>query len=130
MARGELRDDYDPLLTAYGIVGFVQQSLSHAAGKGADARADGGLVGGLGAVCVRGAAGEQQNTEYGAHLHVHARIPPEELHCESEIDGCVDDRGRRGAASARYRERSLLIYEPAAELDPSHAHVAGGYETV
>jgi AcrR family transcriptional regulator len=39
MARAELRCDYDPLLTAYGIVGFVQQCVAHSAGKGAEARA-------------------------------------------------------------------------------------------
>ena len=37
---------------------LIEAVAEDAAGKGSDARADGGLVGGLGAVCVRGAAGE------------------------------------------------------------------------
>jgi len=38
MARGELRADYDPLLTAYGIVGFAQQSIACFAATGASER--------------------------------------------------------------------------------------------
>ena len=29
MARGEIRDDYDPLLVSHGVVGLIQQTLSH-----------------------------------------------------------------------------------------------------
>ncbi len=39
MQRGELRADYDPLLTAYGIVGFAQQSIARFAATGAVDRA-------------------------------------------------------------------------------------------
>jgi AcrR family transcriptional regulator len=39
MARGEVPDDYDPLLVAHGVVGFLHQALLHAARAGLDREA-------------------------------------------------------------------------------------------
>jgi AcrR family transcriptional regulator len=119
MERGELRADYDPHLTAYGIVGFVQQSIARFAATGVGDRQ--ALLDNVIRFCGRALlrAGERETSNMTQLVYTEEELMREPAYAApyvvagQRIHGGLDSDGRYVSPRTAVRPRALEAWRAA-----------------